>query len=45
MDTNEGGLPQRPDLLGPVAIVSIAQLFGTSLWFSANSAADAVRGL
>lgn len=27
-------------LLGPVAIVSLAQLFGTSLWFSANSAAD-----
>ena len=28
------------DRLGPVATVSIAQLFGTSLWFSANSAAD-----
>lgn len=26
--------------LGPVATISIAQLFGTSLWFSANSAAD-----
>ncbi|WP_205191787.1 MFS transporter [Burkholderia sp. LMG 13014] len=26
--------------LGPVAVISIAQLFGTSLWFSANSAAD-----
>jgi MFS family permease len=25
--------------LGPVATISIAQLFGTSLWFSANSAA------
>lgn len=24
----------------PVAIIAIAQLFGTSLWFSANSAAD-----
>lgn len=29
-----------PSWLGPVAVVSIAQLFGTSLWFSANSAAD-----
>lgn len=28
------------DMLGPVATISIAQLFGTSLWFSANSAAD-----
>ncbi|MBO6814990.1 MAG: MFS transporter [Rhizobiaceae bacterium] len=27
----------------PVAIISIAQLFGTSLWFSANSAADGLR--
>lgn len=26
--------------LGPVATVALAQLFGTSLWFSANSAAD-----
>jgi MFS family permease len=26
--------------LGPVASISLAQLFGTSLWFSANSAAD-----
>lgn len=26
--------------IGPVATISIAQLFGTSLWFSANSAAD-----
>lgn len=25
---------------GPVAIIALAQLFGTSLWFSANSAAD-----
>lgn len=31
------GIVPRP---GPVAIVSVAQLFGTSLWFSANSAAD-----
>jgi hypothetical protein len=28
------------EVLGPVASVSLAQLFGTSLWFSANSAAD-----
>lgn len=27
----------------PVAVVSVAQLFGTSLWFSANSAADGLR--
>ncbi|WP_395065605.1 MFS transporter [Paraburkholderia silvatlantica] len=26
--------------LGPVGTISLAQLFGTSLWFSANSAAD-----
>ncbi len=26
--------------LGPVATISVAQLFGTSLWFSANSASD-----
>jgi MFS family permease len=26
--------------LGPVLIISVAQLLGTSLWFSANSAAD-----
>ena len=26
----------------PVTIIVIAQLFGTSLWFSANSAADAL---
>jgi len=26
--------------LGPIATISVAQLFGTSLWFSANSAAD-----
>jgi MFS family permease len=28
------------DRAGPVATISLAQLFGTSLWFSANSAAD-----
>jgi len=27
----------------PVATIAIAQLFGTSLWFSANSAADDLR--
>src|SRR5262245_17943512 len=26
--------------VGPVAAIAFAQLFGTSLWFSANSAAD-----
>ena len=26
--------------LGPVATIALAQLFGTSLWFSANSATD-----
>lgn len=34
-----GGAP-RVLGLGPVAAISVAQLFGTSLWFSANSAAD-----
>ena len=29
----------------PVATIVIAQLFGTSLWFSANSAADDLRRL
>ncbi|MEM5440586.1 MFS transporter, partial [Paraburkholderia diazotrophica] len=30
--------------IGPVAAISIAQLFGTALWFSANSTAgDLVR--
>ncbi|MGD9945493.1 MAG: MFS transporter [Burkholderiaceae bacterium] len=28
------------DRLGPVATIALAQLFGTSLWFSANGAAD-----
>jgi MFS family permease len=28
------------DRVGPVATISLAQLFGTSLWFSANSAAS-----
>ncbi|MGP9806155.1 MFS transporter [Paracoccus sp. NSM] len=28
---------------GPVAVVSLAQLFGTSLWFSANAAADGLK--
>src|SRR5690606_3444774 len=27
-------------LRGPVAIIALAQLLGTSLWFSANAAAD-----
>jgi MFS family permease len=29
--------------VAPVATIAIAQLFGTSLWFSANSAADDLR--
>ena len=29
--------------LAPVATIAIAQLLGTSLWFSANSAADDLR--
>lgn len=40
--------PRAPDTppdprilgLGPVALISVAQLFGTSLWFSANAATD-----
>ena len=35
--------PRLLGFLGPVAAVSVAQLFGTSLWFSANSAADGLR--
>ncbi|MFC3632056.1 MFS transporter [Paracoccus angustae] len=35
---NTGNAPDG--LARPIAIVAIAQLFGTSLWFSANSAAD-----
>jgi hypothetical protein len=30
----------RLDVISIVATISVAQLFGTSLWFSANSAAD-----
>jgi hypothetical protein len=26
--------------VGPVTVISLAQLFGTSLWFSANGAAS-----
>lgn len=32
--------PKIFKLIGPSAIISLSQLFGTSLWFSANSAAD-----
>ena len=28
--------------MNPVFVIVLAQLFGTSLWFSANSAADAL---
>lgn len=31
---------RAPRWPGPIAVVSLAQLFGTSLWFSANAAAD-----
>ncbi len=38
-----GGGSVRPGVPGsPVAVIVIAQLFGTSLWFSVNSAADAL---
>ncbi|WP_322103118.1 MFS transporter [Paraburkholderia sp. J41] len=43
MGTTLSAMPGRAWLLnrlGPVATISLAQLFGTSLWFSANSAAD-----
>lgn len=33
-------MPAGRRQLGPIAVISIAQLFGTSLWFSANSAAE-----
>ncbi|WP_207004975.1 MFS transporter [Trinickia mobilis] len=36
----EGVRQRLVDRLGAVGTVSVAQLFGTSLWFSANSAAD-----
>ena len=32
--------PQGRHRLPPIAVIAIAQLFGTSLWFSANSAAE-----
>ncbi len=32
--------PQGRHRLSPIAVIAIAQLFGTSLWFSANSAAQ-----
>lgn len=35
------GLPNHGSAMNkPIAVIVIAQLFGTSLWFSANSAAD-----
>lgn len=39
VETRDTGRPPGRST-SPVAIVAIAQLFGTSLWFSANSAAD-----
>lgn len=45
MRRSEGGAgamprPRGPSWPGPVAVIAGAQLFGTSLWFSANSASD-----
>lgn len=39
----EGQMQVRGGTPGPVGIISLAQLFGTSLWFSANSAAQGLR--
>lgn len=38
------GQRNRPDMLSknPIALIVVAQLFGTSLWFSANGVADAL---
>lgn len=37
-------LPET-SLINPIAVIVLAQLFGTSLWFSANSAADELMRL
>jgi len=43
-DTDFLAVSRRPLLRSnPVATIALAQLFGTSLWFSANSAADDLR--
>ena len=39
----ESSLPAPIWRANPVATIALAQLFGTSLWFSANSAADDLR--
>ena len=39
----ESSLPVSIWRANPVATIALAQLFGTSLWFSANSAADDLR--
>ena len=39
----ESSLPAPLLRANPVATIALAQLFGTSLWFSANSAADDLR--
>jgi len=39
----ESSLPVPVWRANPVATIALAQLFGTSLWFSANSAADDLR--
>jgi len=39
----EAGFHKNPGhLISPVAVISLAQLFGTSLWFSANGSADQI---
>lgn len=40
VETDNSGHPWFLRWIGPVAAIAIAQLLGTSLWFSANSAAD-----
>lgn len=40
VETSHLSLPWPLRWLGPVATIAIAQLFGTSLWFSANSATE-----
>ena len=40
VETGSNGPPWRLRWFGPVATIAIAQLLGTSLWFSANSATE-----
>jgi len=39
-DTQQTQITSRISWPGPIATIALAQLLGTSLWFSANSAAD-----